>query len=140
MGIEWSPKLSVGVESIDMQHKELFARVNKLLQAMTSQQSDQEVKRIVAFLGEYVVSHFSAEEKLMAQHRYPDEAKHKKAHADFMKDLGKIKAELDKNGTSGLLAIDLNHKVCSWLIDHIGQTDRALGAFLQAKKAQAAAR
>jgi len=140
MGIEWTPRLAVGVESIDSQHRELFDRVNRLLAAMESQQGEVEVKRLVAFLGDYVVSHFGAEERLMQQHGYPDFPAHQRIHAEFVKELGKLRGELEKQGPSAALAIQLNRRVCDWLLDHVGRTDRAVGAFLMKKAASPAPR
>jgi hemerythrin len=138
MAMEWTAKLAVGVESIDMQHRELFARVNKLITAMQSQQGEAEVRRLVAFLGDYVVSHFAGEERLMQQHAYPDFPAHQRIHVEFMKDLARLKGELEKQGPSAAVIVQLNRRVGDWLIDHVGRTDRALGAFLTKKNARPA--
>lgn len=130
MAIAWTPRLAVGVEQIDAQHRELFDRINKLLAAMESQQGQAEVARVVDFLGDYVVTHFGAEERLMQRHAYPDYRAHKQLHDDFVKVLGGLRAELVRQGPSAALAVQLNHRVGDWLIDHIGRTDRALAAHL----------
>ena len=133
MAIEWTPRLAVGVPSIDMQHRELFQRVNELLSAMESKKSESELSRIVVFLGDYVVTHFGAEERLMQQNAYPDFPAHKLAHVTFVKDFERLRAELTRFGPSPAVAVALNQRVCGWLIDHIGRTDRALGTFLGQK-------
>jgi hemerythrin len=135
MGMSWTPKLAVGVQSIDTQHQELFTRVNALLDALASQKGEGEVRKVVAFLGDYVVSHFAGEERLMQQHGYPDYPAHKKIHDAFVAEFVKLKADLEKQGASASLAVQLNRKLGDWLLDHIGRTDRALGAFLQKKGA-----
>lgn len=135
MGMSWTPKLAVGVQSIDTQHQELFVRVNALLDALASQKGEGEVRKVVAFLGDYVVSHFAGEERLMQQHGYPDYAAHKKIHDAFVAEFVKLRSDLEKQGASASLAVQLNRKLGDWLLDHIGRTDRALGAFLQKKGA-----
>jgi hemerythrin len=139
MGIEWSQKLTVGVEAIDAQHRELIKQVNQLVAALESRQGGAEVARIVQFLGDYIVRHFGDEERLMARTAYPDAAAHKKQHEAFVADFVELKAELAKHGASPALATQLNHKVGGWLIDHVGRTDRALGAFLAWKAVATAA-
>ncbi len=136
MAMEWTAKLAVGVESIDMQHRELFERINKLMTAMQSKQGEAEVRRLVAFLGDYVVSHFTGEERLMQQQAYPDFPAHKRIHDEFMRDLARLKGDLEKQGPSAAVIVQLNRRVGDWLIDHIGRTDRALGAFLTKKNAR----
>ncbi|MFL5261406.1 MAG: bacteriohemerythrin [Anaeromyxobacteraceae bacterium] len=139
MAIEWSARLAVGVELIDGQHRELFRRVNDLVAAMEAQRSEAEVRRILSFLGDYVLTHFEAEERLMRHHAYPEFPKHKAIHDVFVKDLVALKAQVDKDGANAALALKLNGTVCSWLLDHIGVTDRAFGAYL-AKRAKGEAR
>ncbi len=138
MGIQWNPRLAVGVASIDNQHKELFDRVNRLLTAMESKQGEPEVKRLVSFLGDYVVSHFGGEERLMQQHGYGGFADHKKQHDAFVKEFLGVKATIEKSGSSSELAVKLNHRICTWLLDHIGKTDKALGEFMAKKTARPA--
>jgi hemerythrin len=139
MPIEWSPKLAVGVEAIDAQHRELFQRVNGLVAALEARHGEAEVARLVQFLGDYVVRHFADEERLMVRVGYPDAPAHKTLHEAFVADFVRFKADLAKNGASPALATQLNHKVGGWLIDHIGRTDRALGVFLAGKAAASAA-
>ncbi len=133
--MEWSDRLSIGVASIDMQHQELVLRVNKLLSAMQASQGTAEVSRLVAFLGDYVVSHFGNEERLMEKQAYPKRAEHQTIHAAFMKELGQLRGDLERGGASPALAVALNRKLGDWLVNHIMGVDKALGAFLAARKA-----
>jgi hemerythrin len=136
MAIQWDPRLSVGVRLIDEQHQELFRRVNALLEAMEKLQGKEIIDRTLAFLGAYVKDHFGAEERLMAQHRYPQAALHKSQHEAFVKTFLELKAEYETKGASNALAVRLNSVVCGWLRQHIGATDRQLGQFLLSKGEQ----
>ncbi len=136
MGIQWDRTLSVGVKMIDEQHQELFRRVNTLLDAMMKGQGKPEIEKLLQFLSGYVVEHFGAEEKLMAQYKYPGLPVHKQQHVDFVKKLGELKGEFDKHGATGDVSITLNRFVGTWLRDHIGSQDTALGKFLHAQGAK----
>ncbi len=136
MGIQWDRTLSVGVKLIDEQHQELFRRVNTLLEAMMKGQGKPEIEKLLQFLASYVVEHFGAEEKLMAQYKYPGVAAHKQQHVDFVKQFGELKAKFDQVGATGDVTITLNRFVGTWLRDHIGSQDTALGKFLQAAGAK----
>lgn len=133
MKIPWDPKLAVGVRMIDSQHQELFRQVNALLEAMEQNRGRDEVGTILGFLEKYVVEHFAAEERLMAQHAYPQAAVHKQKHVDFVKVFVGLKGEFEKVGPTAGLAVKLNRTVCGWLREHIGGTDRLLGQFLVSK-------
>jgi hemerythrin len=139
MALVWDRSLSVGVALIDEQHQELFRRVNALLEAMLKNQGKPEIEKLVAFLAEYAVDHFSAEEKLMAQHRYPAAAAHRQQHADFVKRFGELKARFDAGGATSEVSVALTQFVGSWLRNHIRTTDTALGKHLKALNVAGAA-
>jgi hemerythrin-like metal-binding protein len=139
MAIQWDKSLAVGVKLVDEQHQELFRMVNGLMEALLKGQSKVELENLLGFLGRYVVDHFGTEEKLMAQYRYPDAPKHKQQHADFVQTFLGVKAEFEKTGATATVSIAVNKVVCTWLREHIGGSDVALGKFLRtagAKEAQ----
>ncbi|RPI20671.1 MAG: hemerythrin [Chloroflexota bacterium] len=133
MPVQWSPALSVGVQLIDKQHQELIQRLNMLLEAMSKGKGKDEVQKIVAFLGEYVGTHFEAEEGLMREHQYSGYASHKIQHTRFIQMYDEIKRKIDLEGVSPMLTVTLQRQLGDWLVNHIGKVDQVLGAFLQAR-------
>ena len=85
MYIKWSEDLSVGVELIDEQHKEMFNRINRLLRAIGEIGGAEQVVATADFLQDYVVQHFAAEEEQMVLHEYPGLASHKE-HKELLKE------------------------------------------------------
>lgn len=57
MILNWDNSFSVGEKNIDNQHKELFYRLNKLLEAMKQGKGKSEVINTLDFLEEYVIRH-----------------------------------------------------------------------------------
>jgi hemerythrin len=133
MTIAWDPSLAVGHPVIDEQHQVLFQRVALLLEAMHASRGKDEVGRLMAFLEEYVETHFRAEERLMFTHGYPERLAHAAQHAGFVETFLGLKSALARGGPSTALAVGVNHAVCGWLRAHIGRSDREFGAFLQAR-------
>ncbi len=131
MKIEWDPTLEVGVEAIDEQHKELFRRLDRLLQAMHAHQGAVEVGRLLDYLGEYVVAHFGEEEAVMRDRDYPGYPAHKAEHEAFLKDFQMLRAEYLSSGPTAVIAIRVTNRVTAWLREHIYRIDRALGQYLQ---------
>ena len=84
MSIEWSLDLATGVDEIDKQHKELFQRINNLLEACNHGKGKEEVKKVIWFLEDYVITHFSEEERYMGKYDYPEYSGHKRQHLEFM--------------------------------------------------------
>lgn len=137
MELQWSRDLSVGVDEVDNQHKELFKRINSLRAAMGQGKGREEIGKTVKFLEEYVVEHFSTEEKYMDRYGYPAYAAHRSAHAAFIKDFGDLKKRLETLESQGaitsFLTIEMQRRLYDWLINHIGNVDKAMGAFLSEK-------
>lgn len=129
MSIEWSASLSTGVGWQDGHHKELFKRINRLLDAMALGHGRQEVGRLFEFLDEYIVYHFEAEESAMAAHGYPAASSHATEHRNFVDDIGALRDEFSRGVSSGLV-IKVQRQVVDWLVNHIGGPDRRLGEFL----------
>jgi hemerythrin len=128
--LAWTDDLSVGVEAIDEQHKEIFRRVNKLMSAARGGAGRVEVGATLEFLSEYVIEHFTAEESLMRDAAYPERGAHHAQHEAFKKDAAKLKAAFDGSGATVSLVIDANRRLCDWLTNHIRKSDRALAAYL----------
>ena len=84
MSFELDPLLLTGVDAIDVQHRELFARVGQLLEASRSRRSREEVVRLLEYLGGYVVEHFAAEEQLMESSAYPRLGGHRAEHLEYL--------------------------------------------------------
>jgi len=133
MPIEWTTDLATGIDEIDGQHKELFKRINKLLDACRQGKGREEVKKVIEFLDDYVVTHFSAEERHMQKHDYPAYLNHKAQHTEFMENFSGLKAQFEKEGPGVSLVITTNRIVVEWLQNHIRKIDTALGAFLKTK-------
>ena len=135
VAMRWTDDLATGVDEIDSQHKELFNRVNALLSAMSEGRGKEHLHTVVRFLEDYVVTHFSTEEGYMARHSYPGMTAHKAEHADFVRDFGNLKRDFETQGASSALAIQVQRRVCDWLVHHIGQSDKAFGAHLRTRAA-----
>ncbi|MFH1117539.1 MAG: bacteriohemerythrin [Pseudomonadota bacterium] len=130
MPIQWTEDLRVGVNKIDDQHRELFKRVNDLAQAMWDGKGKEESVTIMDFLADYVVSHFSTEEGIMAAQGYPEYAAHKKIHDKFVEDFGKLRQQFDSGDVTSSMVITILDETCEWLKGHIKGTDKKLGTFL----------
>lgn len=132
--MDWTPDLTVGVQMIDEQHKELIRRMNAFFDAMKSVDKQQRVLDMLDFLEQYVVSHFSDEEKLQLSSGYPHYREHKKLHTDFIADIKQIRSDIEKSGFTVATGSLVGSTLVSWLTLHIKKTDKGLGAFILGKK------
>lgn len=130
MGIQWRDSLSVGVEVIDKQHKELLMRFDRLLTACEEGKGTAELKRLLAFLEEYVQTHFRDEEALQQLRRYPEYEEHRAQHAGFVARIKELREETDKEGISTHHVLETNNMLLKWLLNHISKVDTKLGEFI----------
>jgi len=75
--IEWKKSYSVGLDSIDDDHKKLLGMINQLQTASHYTTDDKMIEHILDDLIDYTKYHFSREEKIMLDCEYPNLAAHK---------------------------------------------------------------
>lgn len=126
----WSAQLELGMQSIDEQHRRLFA-----LAATFGGSGDQvRVMKSLVTLCEYTREHFREEEYMLAAHGYPDLAAHKLEHAKFR---GMLVELLEKAKSQSLdqTADDVRQLIGGWMYQHIMQRDLDYLPFIHGKTA-----
>jgi len=131
MAVEWDPALAVGHAEIDGQHQELFRRFAALVHAMESGDRN-EIGVLFDFLGEYVVTHFAAEERAMAASAYPGATVHAAVHARFVREYRELRALYDVAGATVGVVVKTRTWIEDWLRSHIAGVDQALARHLRA--------
>ena len=127
--INWSTKLSVGVFQLDADHVILIGLINQLYDAMSEGHGQQLTKTILATLKEYTVSHFSREEALMKEQKYPDYEAHKEHHKKLISQLNEFMARHAAVNTS-VTPPEMAQFLQGWLINHIQKADFAYKPFM----------
>lgn len=122
----WSNNLAVGIPMIDQQHKELCDRIDSLFDACSKRKGGEEALKMLTFLEDYTIKHFTDEQNLHQQLKYPKATEHKAMHDAFIAQLKKLKAEIDTSDVSVDKVVAINQMVSSWLINHIMKFDREL--------------
>jgi hemerythrin len=134
--MQWSESLSVGNETIDNQHKELFKRISDLVAAIKQHKCKYKISDVIKFLDDYITFHFREEEIIMQKHKYPGYPEHKAEHKIFLDNFKKLKLELPKleggkKPGSYDLSVETNQVVVDWILSHIANVDKKLGEFLK---------
>lgn len=134
--MEWTPDLAVGVEKIDEQHKELFRRIGGLVDAVKSHTCKYVIGDVIGFLHDYVIEHFSDEEKIMRKYRYPEFEQHRAQHDKFIKEFDTLEDDLRNEPSSYTRSVYTNQIVVDWITEHISKIDKKLGAYIKAQDAK----
>lgn len=131
--LDWSDRLSVGVTSVDNQHRELVRLLNELSDAMMEGKGQERLEKVLSGLVSYTASHFAHEEQLMEEYAYPDATAHKKQH-DELKIQALAFQQKVQTGTCGTITFELLGFLKNWLVQHIQGTDGKLGKFIVEQK------
>ena len=131
MSVVWTPNLSVGVKHIDDQHKIWFEKANALFEAGKERRAKDYINTMLDFLDEYTKQHFKDEEAYMEKIRYPEIDAQKRAHANFIKDLAKLKNDYNESGGNILVILNANKMVIDWLSNHIKTMDKKIGDYVK---------
>ena len=131
MSVVWTPNLSVGVKLIDDQHKVWFEKANGLFDAGKERRAKDYIDTMLNFLDDYTKQHFRDEEAYMEKIRYPEIDAQKRAHANFIKELAKLKSDYNESGGNILVILNANKMVIDWLTNHIKTMDKKIGDYSQ---------
>lgn len=128
----WRESYAVGHETLDAEHRELFAKAEALFTAMR-RHADVDVKlATLDGLIDYAEEHFVSEEKLMKKAEYPQYEEQVRMHRQLLADV----RERRTYAQDGLEKTDLGliAFLKEWILDHILTEDRRLGAYLAHRK------
>jgi len=134
--IKWSKDYEVGIEEIDDQHHILVNTLNEANELLTKDYSLENLQNITKDLLSYALYHFETEEELMQEYNYEEQRpneynSHMKQHRDFS---SKVVAVRDSLRAGNLIEQEeLISFLLNWLVNHINNTDKKLGAYLKEK-------
>jgi hemerythrin-like metal-binding protein len=132
--VTWKDSYSVGIPSIDQDHRKLLGMINQLQTAAHYQTDDELIEKTLNDLVEYTRYHFAREEKLMQENDYGDFDAHKQQHDDVVQQVAKFIDEyrVDKTRTIDNVSLFLK----TWLVNHINGSDQAYAPHLRQRNVQ----
>lgn len=135
MALKWREQYSTGIWWQDKQHRELFTRLTRLIDAMEHSRTREDVAALFEQIESYAVRHFTSEEASMDKTGYSGRKSHCGEHRKFLQELAALRAEFDEGATMALM-IKVQRQLAEWYVSHIGNMDKTLGAFLRAQEAK----
>lgn len=124
---EWTESLDVHIAKFNGQHRKLVDLINRLHSAMKEGKGSQAMDQVLSELTNYTITHFSDEEKLMAEKNYPGLEAQRKEHQAFIAKVEDLAKRFEKGGIS--LSIDTSNFLKDWLVNHIMGSDKQYSEF-----------
>ena len=114
--IEWQDSFSVGVESVDHEHRELIDLINTVHRDAVAGCDPQDVVTALGEIYAQIAAHFALEERFMRESRYAAFVEHKADHEVLLDQLRDI---MDRVETDGRYDADgLSAELGRWFTDH----------------------
>jgi hemerythrin len=128
---DWEEGMSVGVEFLDVHHRQMWRRIRHLANAVSDGRAD-EVRAALRFLQSYLSEHDAEEERWMEEAGYPGAREHVRAHAAV---LDRIRAAReDESAGSDRRLFEAADWVARALEAHMRSDDLKLGRFWTARE------
>ena len=132
MFYEWNEDLSVGVPSIDRQHKVLISLINDLHIAMQAGKGATDAKSILNDIINYAKAHFVYEEGLFIGQHYHASDEHFESHQKIKAKLSELKEKSKKVDFD--ISDELMIFLKDWLTNHILKEDMGYSELLVKNK------
>ncbi|HHW67829.1 MAG TPA: hemerythrin family protein [Epulopiscium sp.] len=129
----WKDAYELGVPQIDVQHKELFRRVEAFLQVVRSKDAWEEklpkINETLEFMKGYVVEHFRDEEEYQKKINYPGYEAHKQIHIGMVDYVLEVSKQFEETNYNENLVQQFGGKLLSWLINHVAAEDQRIADY-----------
>jgi hemerythrin len=120
--ISWKDEYSVGIDSLDQDHKKLISLLNQFTTAYDYAMSESYEREALDDLIAYTKYHFEREEKLLEESDFPDVADHKLQHKLMFEQVETFVELYKEKGHDSL--DEISKFLSDWLINHINGTDK----------------
>jgi len=132
----WNDQYLVEVRKLDEQHRALFTTAAKIYLLLLGRQDMDQIDKLFSDLVRQTIVHFHTEEQLMQTSAYPDYKRHKGLHDMLVQQLKDMQSSQQTMQSLGYVQpwierLEVADFLSGWLVNHILDEDKKLGAFLQ---------
>lgn len=120
----------VSLNTMNEVHEEEVSIINKLFYSLDNEDDFNTISECLATLLMHVQEHFSSEEKLMKESRYPSFRMHKANHDKVLNELRYAQMQFRNKKDKDLLREYLEDNIVAWLDQHIKAMDVPMADFI----------
>ncbi len=122
--IDWHEEYSVGVASVDHEHREMINLINAVYDNLSSNASKDQIKDFLGEIYAKISAHFALEEKIMKAQQYDEYEAHKQDHEMLLDEIRDI---MDFYETDDYFSDkDLANQLEQWFAEHFRTRDARL--------------
>ena len=124
---DFDAEFRLGIDSIDNEHIRLVDMLNEVYALLSAGKKGEAQQFFSETLSSYVNEHFANEEKFMESIGFPQIDEHRRIHENFKISFHELKPLIEANDDVAFRK-ELSD-VFTWIITHIGKTDRKYATF-----------
>ena len=127
--LQWKPEYSVGVQSMDDEHREMIDLINATYEKLTSDAAADQVEEYLGEILSTISMHFALEERIMKNSNYDEYRAHKDDHEELLDQIRDLMDDFESNPESG--AEHLKQDLSDWFSGHFSTFDARLHGRLE---------
>jgi len=126
--LQWKPEYSVGVISMDDEHREMIDLINEIYGELKANSDPDQIEQCLGDIFSTISMHFALEERLMKKSSYAEYQAHKDDHENLLDQVRDLMDDFAADTSSG--AVKLEQRLSDWFAGHFSTFDARLHGVL----------
>ena len=122
--LQWKPEYSVGIDSMDVEHREMIDLINGVYAKLSESPDAQDIEGCLDDIFNTISLHFALEERLMRDNSYAEYEDHKENHEDLLDEIRELMDEFVADTDSGSRLLE--KRLSDWFANHFSTFDARL--------------
>jgi len=122
--LTWKPEYSVGIESVDSEHREMIELINAVYDAIEDKKNPQSIEHFLGEVHATISAHFALEERVMRNANYDEFEAHKEDHEELLDEIRDLMDRFFDAPEQGLQLLQKN--LSGWFAGHFSTFDARL--------------
>lgn len=122
--LQWKPAYTLGIPSVDHEHRALIGMINKVYQQMSDSSDPEVVEAGLEDIYAGIAAHFALEERHMREAGYEEYAAHKDEHEELLDQIREMMDAFAENPEAGRRRLQEN--LADWFTRHFATFDARL--------------
>ena len=122
--LQWKNEYSVGIESMDDEHREMITLINSTYDKLGSNADPEQIDDCLAEIFNTISMHFALEERIMRNAAYAEFEAHKNDHEELLDRLRDLMDDFYADPATGAKALE--QSLSDWFAGHFSTFDARL--------------
>ncbi len=122
--LEWNSEFSVGIESMDFEHRKMIGMINEIYDELMQHKDVESIEQFLGDIHAAISAHFALEERMMKNAGYCEYEAHKDDHEELLDQIRDMMDEFSVDPATGFGMLKAN--LADWFEAHFASFDARL--------------